>query len=203
MTAAHPPHRRGSRETSAHDPREQSGRATRDAVVLAGPPFCGRCWRAAHAADATSAAVGFATDSRIALEVCVAWICFRTRKNEERLRSSSGLLPKAAWRETRWASIDRVDGSQPKAHSRPPLRPDSLRPRPGHSLPDHTRDQRAACLGARGLKSALYQLDRLFRRRWIPFTWLGPPRFREKRGRDLLVLEKLFERLSRMRTDEE
>lgn len=56
---------------------------------------------------------------------------------------------------------------------------------------------------ARKLTSALYQLDRLFRRRWIPFTWLGPPRFREKRGRDLLVLAKLFERLSRMRTDEE
>jgi hypothetical protein len=49
----------------------------------------------------------------------------------------------------------------------------------------------------------VYQLDRLFRRRWIPFTWLGPPRFREKRGRDLLALEKLFERRSRMRTVEE
>ncbi len=48
-----------------------------------------------------------------------------------------------------------------------------------------------------------YQLVRLFRRRWIPFTWLGPPRFREKRGRDLLALEKLFERRSRMRTVEE
>ena len=59
-------------ESSAHGLRERSGRATRDAAGLAGPPSCGRCWQAAHAADAMSAAVGPATGPRIALEEYVA-----------------------------------------------------------------------------------------------------------------------------------